>query len=58
MWWTAVTMTAAQGFWGSKARDFVKGRTITFLLSTILINYGVIVLLITLKMGTQIVRSF
>jgi hypothetical protein len=51
-------MTAAQGFWGSKARDFVKGRTITFLLSTILINYGVIVLLITLKMGTQIVRSF
>ena len=58
MWWTAVTMTAAQGFWGSKVRDFVKGRTITFLLSTILLNYGVIVLLITLKMGTQIVRSF
>jgi len=58
MWWTAVTMTAAEGFWGSKVRDFVKSRTITFLLSTILINYGVIVLLITLKMGTQIVRSF
>jgi hypothetical protein len=58
MWWTAVTMTAAQGFWGSKVRDFVKDRTIVFLLSAILINYGVIVLLITLKMGTQIVRSF
>ena len=58
MWWAAVTMTAVQGFWGSKVRNLVSGRTITFLVSSILLNYGAIVLLIVLKMGPQIVRSF
>jgi uncharacterized membrane protein len=58
MWWTALVVTMAQGYWGSRIRNLVSRRGISFILATIILNYGVIALLIMQEMGDRILSSF
>jgi hypothetical protein len=58
MWWTVLIVTMAQGFWGSRIRNLVSRRGISFIPVAIILNYAVIAGLIMQEMGDRILSSF
>jgi uncharacterized membrane protein len=58
MWWSVLIVTMIQGFWGSRIRNLVSRRGMSFIPATIILNYGVIALLIMQEMGDRILSSF
>jgi uncharacterized membrane protein len=58
MWWTVLIMTMVHGYWGSKIRNLVSRRGISFIPAAIILNYGVIAFLIMQELGDRIAGSF
>ncbi len=57
MWWTVLIVTMVQGFWGSRIRNFVSRRGISFIPVAIILNYAVIAGLIMQELGDRILSS-
>ncbi len=57
MWWTVLIVTMVQGFWGSRIRNVVSRRGISFIPVAIILNYAVIAGLIMQELGDRILSS-